>query len=182
MGNEDEQKNPKFEIEKTPNFILQYSKNYKDCRSKICSLLSQNLYKISETMKKKLKQVKKSFKVYEKLYGSLNLILNTMNNLVKNTKIQKYKLKKQQSMPEYSNSLIKIRNKHCEVSDKDYLRKASKEGREKNFIATNSISIGFLDSIKIVVWNKRKYFYRLVDYVSKIVIMNQVNFSKIRFN
>ena len=127
-------------------------------------------------MKKKIKEVKKSFKIYLKLFDSLNLILNTMNKLVKNTKLEKYKLRKEQSMPDYGNSLIKIRNKHNSLNQnqQNYRKKASKQGDKNKYIETNSVSIGFLDSIKIVVWNKRKYFFRLCDYVSKIILMNQV--------
>lgn len=165
--------------ERTEALNSQFRQQYRKTRAQICDSLKDNLFKIIETTNRKEKELGDSLETYSKLESSLAVILEKMNEILENTKIDEEKLKKTRNLADYGGSLIKIRNNNLKQVDKNkqFLRQASKEGEQKQFLETNAVSEGFLGSMKKIIWNKRKYFFRLVDYVSKIVIMNQVSQS-----
>ena len=158
----------------------QYSTNYKQNRTKICSKLKIHLIKITETLKKKMKEANRSLKVYDDLYISLESILKTMSSMLVKNKREKIELVQERTLPKYGASMIKINNKHLGIDrhEKSLLRQGSKEGPYSNNIETNMVSIRFLDSMQILIDCQRKYFIRMVDNVIKIRMINRVsNFS-----
>lgn len=155
----------------------EYSSKYRETRIQICESLKDNLAKILETTVKKEEQIGRSLETYFKLENALKVILVKMNEILENTKTDKRKLQKEQNLPSYASSTIKIRSKNLRKveQNKQFMRQASKGGQEQKFIDTNAVSFGFLNSMNWIIWNNRKYFFRLVDYVSKMVIINQVS-------
>lgn len=160
----------------------EYSSKYRETRIQICESLKDNLAKILETTAKKEEQIGRSLETYFKLENALKVILVKMNEILENTKTDKRKLQKEQNLPSYGSSTIKIRSKNLRKieQNKQFMRQASKGGQEQKFIDTNAVSFGFLNSMNGIIWNNRKYFFRLVDYVSKMVIINQVSPSSPR--
>lgn len=151
--------------------VDEFRRSYEQSRDKICRKLQKLFCAVTENARAKRRQVRESQAVYSQLQEFVGQMLRSTNQLLTKSKQEALRLTGASSGRDNPN-LYRIDKRQMSTNRNSQV--GSRQQQSARVVSTNTISVRFLDSVLSLVWLKRKYFFRLADYVHKICILNRV--------